>query len=173
MPSDQNLKYLPLFCYSPNIELALQQPSPALPWLAAHRVMLRRFWNVQKFRSLPPWRSSIATYWREPLRDLVFVVKISCKHCKNLWTSSGRCKVPHGHLGRWGCLRCGNAERVILQDGAEVTVEQSRMFDIPVTWHIKHSQITVSPNSQMCERGFIWASPYRCHSLCFSRVNPR
>ena len=29
------------------------------------------------------------------------------------------------------------------------------MFEILVTWHIlKHSQITVSPNSQMCESGF-------------------
>ena len=29
------------------------------------------------------------------------------------------------------------------------------MFEIPVTWYIlKCSQITVSPNSQMCERGF-------------------
>ena len=34
-------------------------------------------------------------------------------------------------------------------------LEQRGMFEIPVTWHIlKHSQITVSPNSQMCERGF-------------------
>ena len=74
----------------------------------------------------------------------------------------------------WGCLRCGNAAREVLQDGAEVTVEQGRMFEIPVTWHIQqHSQIIVSPNSQMRERGFILASPYRCHSLCFSRVNPR
>ena len=52
--------------------------------------------------------------------------------------------------------------------GQRCWLEQRWMFDIPVTWHIlEHSQITISPNSQMCERGFISASPYCCHSLCF------
>ena len=122
--------------HSPNIERALQQPSPVLPWPAARRVMLRRFWNVQKFCSLPPQWSSIATFRREPLRDLVFVAKISCKHCKNSWTSSGCCKVPHGHLGRWECLRCGNAVREVLQDGAEVMVRTKS--DVWDSGHVAH-----------------------------------
>ena len=34
----------------------------------------------------------------------------------------------------------------------EWRLEQRGMFEIPVKWHIlQHSQITVSPNSQMCE----------------------
>ena len=37
----------------------------------------------------------------------------------------------------------------------EWRLEQRRMLEIPATWHIlEHSQIAVSPNSQMCERGF-------------------
>ena len=40
--------------------------------------------------------------------------------------------------------------------GQRWQLEQRRMFEIPVTWHIlEHSQITVSPNSQMCDCGFI------------------
>ena len=140
----------------PNIEHALQQPSPALPWPAARRVMLQRFWNVQKFHSLSPQQSSIATYRREPLRELVFVVKILCKHCKNSWTSSGRCKVPHGHLDWWVCLRCGNAAQEVLQDGAEVMIRtKSNVWD---SGHVAHS--TTFSNNCVAKFVDVWTWLY-------------
>ena len=49
------------------------------------------------------------------------------------------------------CSRSWQCRRGLLQ----WQLEQRGMFEIPITWHIlKHSQITVSPYSQMCERDF-------------------
>ena len=69
---------------------------------------------------------------------------------RNFWTfqnlrSIMRRAAGHGNAGE-GCC---SAHSMF----GEWRLEQRRMFEIPVTWHIlKHSQITVSPNSQMCER---------------------
>ena len=103
-----------------------------------------------------------------------FCPKILCNHCKNSWTSSGHCKEPHGHLGRWGCLRCGNAAWEVLQDGAEVMVRtKSDVWDSSIM-----AYSTIFSNNRVGKFANVWtrlisASPYCCHSLCFSWGNPR
>ena len=76
---------------------------------------------------------------------------------QNFWTfqnlrSTTQHAAGHGNAGE-GCC---SARSMF----GEWRLEQRGMFEIPITWHIlKHSQITVSPNSQMCERGFTtWES---------------